>query len=121
MNAFIFGNGEMRRIEGMVGETPPCPTAKYAPGDIVRIRRNMAVGHFPHELVVLVAVPPGFSPDHAIADLIGKPRPLMVRCGCRQISYILADPDGGTTPFHCRERDVLRAVGRVEIGSIRGE
>lgn len=118
MNAFIFGNGEVRRIEGAIGETPPCPAAKYAPGDVVLIRRNKSVGHFPERLVVLVAVPPGFSPDYAIADLLGKRRPLMVRAGVRCISYIMAELDGCDGSYSCPERHILRKVGSVEIGSV---
>lgn len=118
MDAFVLGGGNICRIQGEVGKTPPCPAAKYAPGDVVLIRRNRAVGHFPERLVALVAVPPGFSPDYAIADLLNKPRPLMVRRGIRGISYIMVPPEGGPTSYNCPERHILRKVGEVEIGSI---
>lgn len=71
--AFLIGGGKVQRLIGERGETPPCPQAKFKPGDIVKIRRNQAVGYFPSELVVLVAIPPGFSCDDAMADLVGKP------------------------------------------------
>lgn len=61
--AFLIGGGQIHRIIGERGETPPCPEAKFKRGDVVKVRRNQAVGHFPPELIVLVAIPPGFSPD----------------------------------------------------------
>jgi len=83
--AFLIGGGQIQRITGERGETPPRPEAKFKRGDIVKVRRNRAVGHFPPELIVLVAVPPGFSPDDAMADLFGEPRPLMKRVGKRGV------------------------------------
>lgn len=117
MNAFVIGRG-VRKIEGPRGTTPPCPEAKYAKGDVVTIRRNKAVGHFPGKLVVLVAIPPRFSPDYAFADLLGEARPLMVRRGVSGISYLMADPAGGGRSFVCTEKNILRVVGKVVIGNI---
>lgn len=116
--AFLIGGGQIHRIIGERGETPACPEAKFKRGDVVKVRRNLAVGHFPAELIVLVAIPPGFSPDDAMADLVGEPRPLMKQVGRRVISYILwheADP----RVYTCRERDLLPSGKEpVEIGTV---
>lgn len=116
--AFLIGGGKIHRIIGERGETPPCPEAKFKRGDVVKVRRNQAVGHFPPELVVLVAIPPGFSPDDAMADLVGEPRPLMKQVGRRAISYILCR-EGDPTAYTCHERDLLPSGKEpVEIGTV---
>jgi hypothetical protein len=117
--AFLIGSGQIHRIIGERGETPPCAEAKFKRGDVVRVRRNLAVGHFPPELIVLVAIPPGFSPDDALADLLGEPRPLMKQVGRRVVSYILCR-EGDVTAYTCRERDLLVSGKEpVEIGTVR--
>lgn len=90
----------------------------YKGGDVVKVRRNQAVGHFPAELIVLVAVPPHFSPDDAIADLLGKPRQLMKRVGSRQITYIMCqENDQGI--YHCPEKQLLPSGKEpIEIGTV---
>ncbi len=119
--AFLIGDGKIHRLVGERGETPPCPEAKFKSGDIVKVRRNQRVGHFPAELVVLVAIPPGFSPDDALADLTGKPRPLMKQVGARIIKYILGR-ENDPTPYCCDERDILPSGKEpVEIGTVRTE
>jgi hypothetical protein len=116
--AFLIGGGKIHRLIGERGETPPCPEAKFKRGDVVKVRRNRAVGHFPAELIVLVAIPPGFSPDDALADLVGKPRPLMKQVGRRVVSYILCR-EGDSTPYSCREHDLLPSGKEpVEIGTV---
>ena len=116
--AFLIGGGRVHRITGERGETPPCPRAKFKRGDVVRIRRNRTVGHFPPELVVLIAVPPGFSPDDALADLVGNPRPLMKQVGRRKITYILCR-EGDTAAYLCAEADMLPSGKEPrEIGAI---
>lgn len=116
--AFLIGGGQIRRLIGQRGETPPCPEARFKRGDVVKVRRNKRVGHFPPELVVLVAVPPGFSPDDALADLVGKPRPLMKQVGSRTITYILCR-EADQTPYLCRENDLLPSgKSPVEIGTV---
>ncbi len=119
--AIICGNPPLLILNRGFGETPPCPEAKFNRGDIVKVRRNKSVGHFPSELVVLVAVPSGFSPDDALADLMGEPRSVMTQVGQRSISYILCR-EGDTKPYHCRERDLLPS-GKppMEIGTISRE
>lgn len=117
-DAFLIGSGGVHRLIGERGETPPCAAAKFKRGDVVKVRRNRAVGHFPPELVVLVAIPVGFSPDDALADLVGEPRPLMKQVGRRVVTYILCC-DGDPKPYHCRERDLLPSGKEpVEIGTI---
>ena len=120
--AVILGNPPLLILNRGRGETPPCPQAKFKRGDVVKVRRNKAVGHFPPELVVLVAVPPGFSPDDALADLLGEPRQVMTQVGQRSVSYILCR-EGDQKPYHCRERDLLRSGKEpIEIGTIsRGQ
>ena len=117
--AFLIGpGGHVTKIERGRGETPACPTAKFQRGDIVRVRRNKRVGHFPPLLTVLVAVPPGFSPDDALADLLGEPRSLMTRVGVRSVTYILAN-EGDPKPYLCREADLMPSGEEsVDIGSV---
>ena len=116
--AFLIGGGKIHRITGARGETPPCPEARFKRGDVVKVRRNRAVGHFPPELIVLVAVPPGFSPDDAMADLVGKPRPLMKQVGRRVVTYILCQ-EGSPKVYSCRERDLLPSGKEpVKIGTV---
>lgn len=116
--AFLIGGGQIHRITGARGETPPCPEARFKRGDVVKVRRNRAVGHFPPELIVLVAVPPGFSPDDAMADLVGEPRPLMKQVGRRTVTYILCQEDSPKV-YSCRERDLLPSGKEpVEIGTV---
>jgi hypothetical protein len=116
--AFFIGGGQIHRITGARGETPPCPEARFKRGDVVKVRRTRAVGHFPPELIVLVAVPPGFSPDDAMADLVGEPRPLMKQVGRRAVTYILCQ-EGSPKVYSCRERDLLPSGKEpVEIGTV---
>lgn len=100
------------------GETPACPAAKFQRGDVVRVRSTKALKHFPREAVVAVAVPPGFSPDFALADLLGEDRPVMARVGYRVVTYVLVN-HGDPKPYLARERDLLvSGKPRIEIGSI---
>lgn len=104
------------------GETPPAPDAIFKPGDVVKVARRKALNSFPRELVVLVAVPPGFPVEYALADLLKEPRPLMITKPRRVTQYILAR-EGDPKPY------VTCAVGllpsgkpAVQIGTVaRGE
>ncbi len=117
-DVFLIGNGRMHRLAGQRGETPACPSAQFKRGEIVKVRRNRSVGHFPAELIVLVAVPLGFSADDALADLVGEPRQLMKRVGVKAISYILCQ-EGSDKVYTCRERDLMPSGKQpVEIGTI---
>lgn len=115
---YMIGGGAVRQIIGEHGTTPPCPGARFRRGDVVRVRRNKAVGHFPPELIVLVAIPPGFSPDDAFADLVGSPRHLMKRVGRRAITYILCQ-ENSPKVYLISERDLMPS-GKVpvEIGAV---
>lgn len=116
--AFIIGNGEIRRITGKLGQTPECPDALFKKGDVVRVRNKKSLATFPREAVVGVAIPPNFSPTHALADLLGEPRPLMAQVGARTVTYILVC-EGDTTPYLINERDLLPSGKEpVEIGSV---
>jgi hypothetical protein len=119
--AFLIGGGQVHRIVGQRGETPPCPCAKFKRGDIVRVRNTKALAHFPREAVVAVAIPPGFSPDYALADLVGEPRPLMCQVGSRAVTYILVR-EGDPKPYLARESGLLPSgKDPVEIGAARRE
>ncbi len=104
------------------GETPPCPAAAFEPGDIVKVPKSARFPNWPARLAVLVAIPPGFSASYALADLLGKPRPLMCQVPARGVTYILADVEGAdTTPYLAKERDLRSTGDRVEIGTISQE
>ena len=75
---------------------------------------------YPEELVILVAVPPGFPSDYALADLLGEPRPLMIRGSRRIVSYILCR-EGDTTPYCLKESDLRPTGESVEIGTVSRE
>lgn len=116
--AFLIGDGKIQRLIGERGETPPCPGAKFARGDVVKVRNTRALANFPREAVVAVAVPPDFSPDHALADLLGEPRPLMAQVGARGITYVLVR-ENDPKPYLARERDLLPSGKEpVEIGTV---
>lgn len=102
------------------GETPPCADAKFARGDIVRVRRRRHLIGIPEHLVVLVAVPPGFPREYALADLLGEARPLMISKPHRAISYILCR-EGDTKPYGIREGDLLSTSQKIEVGTISRE
>ena len=120
--AFLIGpGGQVSRLTGARGETPSCAEAKFKRGDVVKVRNTKALANFPREAVVAVAIPPGFSPDHALADLVGKPRPLMAQVGARSITYVLVR-ENDPKPYLARERDLLSS-GKppVEIGTVKME
>jgi hypothetical protein len=117
--AFLIGGGKVHRLIGPRGETPPCPESKHKRGDVVKVRNTKSLAHFPREAVVVVAIPPGFSPDHALADLVGEPRPLMAQVGARGVTYVLVR-ENDPTPYLARERDLLPSgKPSVEIGTVR--
>lgn len=118
---FLIGGGQIHRLVGQRGETPPCPEAKFKRGDVVRVRRNREAGHFPAKMIVLAVVPPGFSPDDAMADLLGEPRPLMKQVERRSITYIVYDEDSGKHGY-LAERNLLPSDDpAVEIGTVSRE
>lgn len=119
MEAFLIGGGQVLKIKGQIGETPVCAEARFKRGEIVKVSRRNGAAHIPAELVVAVAIPPNFSPDWALADLVGEPRPPMHQVGARTISYILVR-ENDPTPYLVKERD-LRPSGKepVEMGQAR--
>lgn len=103
------------------GETPPAEGARFKQGDVVKVRKKRSLASFPHEAVVMVAVPPGFPAEYALADLLGERRPLMVTKPSRSVRYILAN-EGDRTPYLMKESDLLpEAISQVEIGTISRE
>ncbi len=107
-DVLIFGsNGQMERLVGPRGTTPPCPEARFAANDMVRVRNRRHLGILRGKLcVVAVAIPPGFSPDWALADLRGAPRPLMYEVGRRTITYLVGF-ENDKRPWLMREIDLL--------------
>jgi hypothetical protein len=119
--AFLIGGRKIHRLTGRRGETPPCPQSKFNRGDVVKVRNTKALAHFPREAIVVVAIPPGFSPDHALADLLGEHRPLLTSVGVRSVTYLLVR-ENDPKPYLARERDLLPSgKPAVEIGSVRRE
>lgn len=117
--AFILGpRGQITAIQGPRGETPQCPSAKFKRGDVVKRRKLAYMADMPDEYVVAVAVPPNFPPDWVLADLLGKPRPLMHRIGRNAVTYLCVR-EGDKTPYLMQEKQLL-ASGKppVEIGTI---
>ena len=113
MSAYLIGNGQITRLEGPRGETPPCPEAKWQKGDVVEARKLRGLRIAGQRGAVAAVVPPGFSPDWAFADLKGEPRPFMHQVPLRVVSYILAMEGGGAALV--RER-YLRGTGeRAEV------
>jgi hypothetical protein len=100
------------------GETPACAEAKFKRGDVVKLRNRAHLAALPRELVVAVAVPPGFAAEYALADLLSEPRPLMISRPRRVVSYVLVR-EGDPKPYQVLERDLV-ASGKpsIEIGSI---
>jgi hypothetical protein len=100
--AFLIGNGQITKLEGLLGTTPECPEAKFKRLDVVRVRRLKHLKHLPDKGAVVTVIPPHFSPDWAWADTLGKPRPLMCQVGARVVTYIVAF-EGDPKPHLLRE------------------
>ncbi len=119
MTALLLGHVIEIKDAGK-GETPACTDAKFNPGDLVNVRRTKSLAEFPPEMIILKAVPAGFPTDYALADLVGEPRPLMIRAARRCIMYILCETDKEpATPYVVRESDLLPS-GKpgFEIGTV---
>ena len=104
--AFLIGNGQITRIEGQRGTTPDCPEALFKKTSVVRLRRRKHLSHLPEKGAVVAVVPPGFSPDHALDDLWGRPRRLMHQVPAKKVTYIIAF-EGDTKPHLMHERDLI--------------
>lgn len=115
--AFLIGpRGQISKLTGPRGETPPCPEAKFQRGFVVRVRRLKHLRRLPGFGAVAAVVPPGFSSDWAWDDLCGKPRRLMCQVPARGVRYIVAF-DNDPVPHLIRERDLLPSnEAPVEIG-----
>lgn len=119
-NPLLLGHAILMPTDAGRGETPPCPDAKFKPGNIVEVSRRKALADWPGEMVVLKAIPPGFPADYALADLVGEPRPLMIQAPRRCITYVCCEPDKEpASPYVVKERD-LRASDKqgFEIGTV---
>ncbi|CAA7621138.1 hypothetical protein [Magnetospirillum sp. UT-4] len=98
------------------GTAPPCPAAKFGPGDVVKVRRRAHLKHLPGQAAIAVVVPPGFPAEHALADARHEPRPLMTTIPSRSITYIVAF-DGNPTPHLLRETDLIATgLPKVPVG-----
>lgn len=107
---FILGpNGQISTLQGPRGTTPECPEALFKKNDVVRLRNKKHLYGLPRVGAVAAVIPKGFSPDWAMADLHGKPRPLMCQVGARSVTYIIGF-EGIRTPYLFKECD-LRPSG----------
>ena len=96
----------MEPLQGARGTTPPCPEAKFAVQDVVKVKRRKHLAHLPSIGAIVAVVPPGFSPDWALADAAGEPRPLMCLAGEKKVTYIVAF-ENDLAPHLMREEDLL--------------
>jgi hypothetical protein len=108
MSAFILGpNGQMSEIIGERGTTPSHLAAKFKVNETALIRKRKHLGELRGRLCAIAAViPPGFSPDWALADLRGAPRPLMCQVGARDVTYLVGF-ENDRRPWLIHERDLL--------------
>lgn len=114
--AWLIGNGQMVRLQGETGPTPPEPKALHKRNDVVRVRRLKHLRHLPEFGAVAAVVPIGYSPDWAWADLKGEPRPLMAEVGARYVQYIVAF-EGDGKPHLLREKYLIATdLPAAEIG-----
>lgn len=119
-NPLLLGTPILMPTNAGRGETPAVPNARFARGDCVIVRKRKHLANIPRALVVLVAVPPGFPGNYALADLLGEPRPLMISAPSRAITYILCR-EGDTNPYCIREADLLATGETIDIGTISRE
>lgn len=102
----LIGNGQITILTGPRCTTPDCPEAKFRKNQVVRVRRLKHLRDLPELAVIVTCVPPGFSPDHAWADVLGKPRPLMCQVPARHVQYLIAF-ECNPTPMLIREKNLL--------------
>ena len=102
----LIGNGQVTVLTGPQGVTPDCPEALFRKNQVVRVRRLKHLRDLPELAVIVACVPPGFSPDWAWADVLGKPRPLMCQVPARHVQYLIAFA-GNPTPVLMREKNLL--------------
>lgn len=103
------------------GTTPAWDGATYQPGDVVTLRNLRALAGWPTEMVVIGHVPPGVPAEHALADLVGRPRPLMVTKERRYGRYILVEEDG-STPYLASDKHIKSGrKAAFEIGTVSAE
>lgn len=88
------------------GTTPACPEARFKAGDIVKVRRLKFLTKGGQLGCIAVVVPPRVSPDHAIADARGEPRPLLATVPRRDVTYIVGF-EGDQRPWLMREKYLL--------------
>jgi hypothetical protein len=101
------------------GVTPECPQAKFKRGNVVRVRNLKWLANTPKHAAVFCVVPPGFSPDDAYADALGKPRPVMSQVGSAAIKYIIVGSYGNGRPWLVPER-VLIATDEPDVEIVMG-
>ena len=118
--AFLLGpGGQVSVLTGQRGTTPECPEALFKVGDVVKVRRLKHLRHLPELAAIAVVIPPGFSPDWALADWRGDPRPLMYQVGARCVTYLVGF-DNNPTPYLLREGD-LRPRGYSQKSNHRSK
>lgn len=119
-NPILIANSALMVTDAGRGTTPEC-SSRFKRGDVVRVRNMEAVRHMPRRAIVAAVVPPNFSPDWALADLLGEPRPLMATKPYYGVSYILVN-QGDKTPYLVKEKYLMPSGWPpVEIGSVARE
>ena len=117
----IGPHGQMARLEGPTGPTPPCSEAKFKVGDVLRVRRRKHLGNYRGQLCAVAAVvPPNYSPDWAMADLRGRPRPLMAAVGRNCVQYIVGFEES-RTPLLIREKYLVESGESPTVVQIEGQ
>lgn len=104
--AWLIGNGQVVRLRGEIGPTPPEPRALFKVNDVIKVRRLKHLRGLPEFGAIAAVVPIGYSPDWAWADLKGQPRPLMAEVGRRYVQYIVAF-EGNLAPHLLREKYIV--------------
>ena len=115
----LIGAGRIERITGAYGTTPDCPDAKFHAREVVLLRRMKHLAGLPDKCAIIIAIPPGFSPDHAWDDYCGRPRRLMCTVPARHVTYLVAF-EGKPTPMLIREGYLWKLAGEpladIQIG-----
>ena len=111
-NPIIMGNPLLLVLDAGHGTTPACPEARYSKGQVIKRRAVKWLKDRPVLASIAAVVPPGFPPEHALADAFGQPRPLMVTAPKRSVYYVVAF-DGDLRPALLAEKDIKCATGDV--------
>lgn len=101
-----MNNPALLVVNAGYGATPPCPQARFMPGDVVKIRRLKWLRHLPRIAAVAIVVPPDVPPEYAMADAHGRPRPLLISRKTGVVRYLVGF-DGDPVPHLLPEKALL--------------